>query len=484
MFDIIIALSLVLAEGAVVAGRYELERPLGQGGMGVVWAARHTVTKKRVALKFLRGPAVLRPDMRRRFLREARAASAVIHPNLVEVHDVFELDDQVPVMVMELLEGETLGQKIARDGALGLAETCNLLLPVVSAVGTAHAAGVVHRDLKPDNVFLSAKSSGAQDVRVLDFGIAKLVGADFAASETGNITETGSMLGTPCYMSPEQSFGEKDIDHRADVWSLGVMLYECLAGSRPVEGDSIGQVVKRLMTEGIVPIEVITPELPPEVATLIDRMLSRDREGRPDDLREVAAVLERFCAAAPIMFGPARAERSDSSPPDALKVVIGPAGADPTTRTEMEPPSGLHTGAAHTFTPRKRYARSGGITAIVAGALLVALLLSVSREQREQASPSAASMTRPLEIHDSLAATLALPVAATARPPPLLVPDAGSGASTPTARPTLKARKHVGAAPSAGAAGSPSSSATSPALAPPAPSASPLREGLAEEMPF
>jgi serine/threonine-protein kinase len=220
--------------------------------MGIVWAATHTVTRKKIALKFLKGPMHLRPELRKRFLREARAASAVIHPNVLEVHDVFELDDETPVMLMDLLEGETLGARIARLGKLSLSETADILIQVVSA----HAVGVVHRDLKPDNIFLVGSPKAAPSVRVLDFGIAKLVGLEGPTAETGIITGTGSMVGTPCYMSPEQSYGEKAVDYRTDVWSLGVIFYECLTGARPVEGDSIGQVVKRLVSDGITPISV------------------------------------------------------------------------------------------------------------------------------------------------------------------------------------------------------------------------------------
>src|SRR5262245_6252630 len=136
-----------LVPGYVVAGRYRLDHLLGQGGMGVVWAATHMITRRTVAMKFLKGPAHARPEMRQRFLREARAATAVKHPSVVEVHDVFELDDETPVMVMDLLSGETLAQRLDTLGKLSLEETAAILLPVVSAVGTAHSRGVVHRDL-------------------------------------------------------------------------------------------------------------------------------------------------------------------------------------------------------------------------------------------------------------------------------------------------------------------------------------------------
>jgi eukaryotic-like serine/threonine-protein kinase len=344
---------VALETGAVIAGRYRLETLLGHGGMGVVWSAVHTITRKRVALKFLKGPAHLRPEMRRRFIREARAASAVEHPNVIEVHDVFELDDQTPVMVMDLLEGETLGHKLLRDGPLELEETAGVMVPVVSAVGTAHAAGVVHRDLKPDNVFLARTKGGAPDVRVLDFGIAKLVGAQEPETETGNITGTGSMIGTPCYMSPEQAYGEKNIDHRSDVWALGVMLYECLTGGRPIEGDSIGQVVKQLVSAGITPLGVIVPELPADVTDLVGAMLKRDAAQRPSDLREVLAVLERHTTTRAPHFGPAASAPVPSLLPASSgpTIVVRTGPADPVGDTQRSAGTGPESAGPQTVTP-------------------------------------------------------------------------------------------------------------------------------------
>jgi serine/threonine protein kinase len=288
-----------LEVGTVIGGRYQLEGLLGQGGMATVWEARHLMTRRLVAMKFLHAALDARPEMRRRFLREAQAAAAVDHPNVVTVHDVFQLDDGMLVLVMARLEGETLAAKLAMDAPLSLEETVTVLLPVVSAVGSAHARGVIHRDLKPENVFLS-EESGSIVVRVLDFGIAKLAQNE----EAGVLTTTGTVLGTPCYMAPEQAYAEKSVDHRADIWSIGAMLYEALSGTRPIEGDSLGQVVKHMLTQGITPIFVVAPGLPNDVARLITRMLCIEPEGRPGDLREVHAALSRYARSTAPSFGP------------------------------------------------------------------------------------------------------------------------------------------------------------------------------------
>jgi serine/threonine-protein kinase len=288
-----------LASGALIAGRYRLDERLGEGGMGEVWAATHAITRRRVAMKFLKGSVAMRMDLRLRMLREARAASVVKHPSVVEVLDVFELEGGVPVLVMDLLVGETLGARLAKGPVLGVREAAVLLLPVVEAVEAAHAKGIVHRDLKPDNIFLKKEETGDITVRVLDFGIAKLTAKEGDAADTGALTETGSVVGTPWYMAPEQCYGERDIDARADVWALGVILYECLAGVRPVEGASMGQILKRVLHDGIVPIEERVTGVPPELGALIRRMLSHVREGRPRDLSEIHRVLSTLAGRTP-----------------------------------------------------------------------------------------------------------------------------------------------------------------------------------------
>lgn len=275
--------------GDVIAERYRLDRLLGEGGMGAVWAATHLVTGRGHALKLLRKEAD--EGTRRRMLREARAASAVRHPNVVAVHDVLEAPDGGPVLVMDLLEGESLGARLARERKLEPEEVRRVGVAVLDALAAAHGAGIVHRDLKPDNVFLVA-GDGAPEVKILDFGVAKLTASEGLARETNLLTESGAMLGTPCYMAPEQAFGEGAIDARTDLWAVGALLYECLAGTRPVDGANLGQVMKVLATGAIVPLAERAPEVPPEMALLVDRLLAIDPAGRPASAAEARAALE------------------------------------------------------------------------------------------------------------------------------------------------------------------------------------------------
>jgi hypothetical protein len=329
-----------LCPGAIVAKRYRLDEKLGEGGMGVVWAATHRVTGHAVALKFLKGSRAGRDDQVLRFLREARTAAAVDHPNVVRVVDLFELDDRTPVMVMERLRGETLGRRLTREKVLSLAETAALLLPVVSAVRAAHAAGVVHRDLKPENIFVvesaetgpggetgpGASETGAR-VKVLDFGVARFADPGSELREAGDgdgafATESGALLGTAAYMAPEQALAEKGVDRPADVWALGVILYECLAGRRPLAGSSVGQVVAELMSRGIEPLALAAPAVPQQVARLVDGMLTRDPRARPT-LDAVADVLERVGAGA--LEGGGGARVSPGARPRLLTLAVAAA---------------------------------------------------------------------------------------------------------------------------------------------------------------
>jgi serine/threonine-protein kinase len=271
-----------MSPGDLVAGRYRLEHLLGKGGMGEVWAATHTVTEQRRALKLVDAPD---QGTRRRMLREARAACAVRHPNVVAVHDVVETGDGAPVLVMDLLEGETLADRLERERRLPVDDVLAIGMGIAAGLDAAHALGIVHRDLKPANVFLTPTP------KLLDFGVAKLTAEAGPARATNLLTESGAMLGTPCYMAPEQAFGDGEVDARTDLWALGVVLYECLAGVRPADGATVGQVFKVLATGAIMPLAARAPGVPFAVAALVDRLLQTDRDARPANAREVHDAL-------------------------------------------------------------------------------------------------------------------------------------------------------------------------------------------------
>ncbi len=513
-----------LEVGTVIAERYQLERLLGQGGMASVWEAKHLMTRRLVAMKFLHAALDARADMRRRFLREAQAAAAVDHPNVVTVHDVFQLDDGMFVLVMARLEGETFAARLVREAPLSLEEAVAVLLPVVSAVGSAHARGIIHRDLKPENVFLS-RESGSTVVRVLDFGIAKLTQQE----ESGDLTTTGTVLGTPCYMAPEQAYAEKNIDHRADIWSLGAMLYEALTGMRPIEGDTLGQIVKFMLTQAITPLYAVAPDVPNEITTLVMRMLRVAPEGRPDDLREVHTVLARYSPARTPSFGPPISGETQVLVASEGKVlqldapggpggVITPVGSVKSAlarqatlpdmrQTESWKPLAVatpKTTGAHSIsvTPRRRSRWVLGAMAGIAGVavLIGAWLLrapSPDAGKKAAAGPAAspalgaAAIQQPPQPSAPVQppASSAVPVVSVA----LVSPSAGVAAQNPptaAARPGAAVHPHPPAAASASAARTVATlQAAKPAEPPPAPTTTPApastpKSGLHEAVPF
>jgi serine/threonine protein kinase len=389
-------------------------------------------------------------------------------------------------MVMDLLDGETLGQRIARAQQLDLSETATLLLPAVSAIGTAHERGIVHRDLKPDNIFL-AKTSAGEIVKVLDFGIAKLSAEAGATSGT----ETGSTLGTPCYMAPEQAIAEKDIDHRVDVWALGVILYECLSGVRPIEGDSIGQIVMHLMSMGITPLEHLVPALPDDVTALVGRMLSRERSRRPDDLTEVVRVLERHTAVRAPAFGlpgsaPAAHDTEDSLEPGAAQLALGDGAADPQAPTQRVTDSLSNAMASTVRSPPRRRKLAVAATVAAAAALGAWTLTRTSPQPASDArSQSAASESLRTVPHAQAPSGEAKPtpheLLTAAEPSPAPIADAAAKEAEPGKIETSRPGAGRGAARSAprGGTTAPATSAAPAVKAPPA-----FKGGLAETPPF
>lgn len=285
-----------LAEGGVALGDYVLEARIGEGGMGVVYRARSSAGTSRADLVAIKVLKERTPERVTRFVREARIAAAIRHPNLVAVHEVIDRQGEPPAIVMELLEGESLAERLARSRRLSLEDCASIVVAVARATRAIHARGVVHRDLKPDNVFLCRDGT----VKVLDFGIAKANGSPGSVDAgAGTLTRTGQVLGTPHYMAPEVIFGEDDIDGRADVWSLGVIVYEALAGTRPFDGDNAGQVFKAVALEPPIPLARRAPGLPDDVARLVERMLEHARAARLQDLDEVVRVLGPYAGDGP-----------------------------------------------------------------------------------------------------------------------------------------------------------------------------------------
>ena len=272
-----------------VFGGYRLVTALRSGGMGTVYYAEHTVIGRRAAVKVLHPDVSRNPQLVARFLTEARAANDIRHPNVVEITDLGQSGD-VHYIVMSFLEGETLGERLEREKVLDESTTVRIVRQIASALAAAHDHGIVHRDLKPENVFLLNHPDYPDYVKVLDFGIAKLIGPQQANAPHNTVL--GMVIGTPAYMSPEQCRGQAELDHRSDIYSLGIMLYEMLTGTVPFRRDSTADVLLAHVRDQPVPPLDLNPKLSRHISDAIVRALDKDPALRFASMRELRDAIE------------------------------------------------------------------------------------------------------------------------------------------------------------------------------------------------
>ncbi len=286
-----------LEAGVVIAGKYRLERPIARGGMGSVWQAVHEQLKVPLAIKFMEPAYAASAVGRMRFEREATAAAQIRHPNVVHVQD-YGVEGDLPYIVMELLVGEDLGKRLKRFRRLPLPVVSNLLMQTAKALRRAHESGFVHRDLKPGNIFLAKGDDNEDIIKILDFGIAKQLMPTLGSD--GESTKTGEIVGSPSYMSPEQIRGARDIDARADVWSLCVILFRALTGRLPYEGDTTPDIIANILTTPPPKATQFVRDLPPALDAFFEKGLARDRDARFQSVRELA---DAFAAATRMPMG-------------------------------------------------------------------------------------------------------------------------------------------------------------------------------------
>ncbi len=353
--------------GTVVDGRYRIEKRIGEGGMGIVYAATHTMLGKRLALKALRGEVARDPDVVQRFITEAQAATSIGHENIIDISDFGRFPDRTVYFVMEYLDGEALTRLIRRGGSIPVREAVHIIRQIASALGAAHTRGIVHRDLKPDNIYLIKRGGGttANFVKVLDFGIAKVGGA------SSKLTKTGMVFGTPHYMSPEQAAGQT-VDQRTDIYALGVIMYEMFVGKVPFDADTFMGILTKHMFEPPVPPSQTSSGAGNRLGALEDitlKALQKRPEHRHQSMGELLADLDRVAGGGQMVLGAA----AGITPPDNLADAL-----EPPSRTELRlstpsPPFDMRgAGGGGSVEPAARPRR--GLPLVVVGSVLLALV--------------------------------------------------------------------------------------------------------------
>ena len=361
--------------GKTLGGRYLVRARLGQGGMGVVYEADHVVLDKRVAIKFLLDKYAEDREVLRRFHQEARTASRIGHENIVDIIDIGEADDGRSYIVMEYLEGHDLSRVLIETGPMHPARATHIMKQVLRGLSAAHDKGIVHRDMKPENVFLTARGDNPDFVKIMDFGISKVIDAH---DSKVRLTETGAVVGTPIYMAPEQARAEQTIDHRADVYAVGVMFYEMLCGRPPFVADAYLELVTQHLFDPPTPPRVLRPHLPEVLEQVVMKALAKD----PGDRFPTADAMARALPNPSVL---------QVGVWDALSTVGGTA---PTAA--RHPAARAPVAAAPTATPERPARKSMMPFVIVGGAVLLAgamvaatLLLRGGGETSTAAMPAA-----------------------------------------------------------------------------------------------
>jgi serine/threonine-protein kinase len=474
------------SEGQILVGKYRVERVLGQGGMGVVLAARHIHLEERVAIKLMLAEAAFSAEAVARFVREARAAARLESAHVAKVSDVGTLEDGRPYMVMEYLDGQDLSQVLQTSGVLGVQDAVDYVLQAGEAIAEAHSIGIIHRDLKPSNLFLTRRRDRTPHVKVLDFGISKVSGSSMKASDNA-MTKTSAMMGSPLYMSPEQMTSVRDVDARSDIWALGIILFELLTGSPPFIGETLPQVCGLVIQSPDPPASSRRPDLPPELDALIHRCLAKNPADRFQNVAELALALQPFAG----RYGRASVERivllsggpePASLPRTTATAPINEAASQAATGQAVQ---GTHAAWGETRPPVPSKRSNGWLVLPLLGvpSLAAAAWFFVVKPAAEGTGPEASSsvvsaaeppVAPPPE--SVLPPPVESPPSASLAPPPSAAPPAGRVAPAPAAAATPRsqaaARKPplaAAAVPSKPASAAPAVAAPAPAVATPAP---------------
>jgi len=322
--------------GALLAGKYRVERKIGEGGMGVVVVARHLELDELVAIKFLLPDAASNPEAVMRFSREARASVKIKSEHVARTLDVGKLDNGVAYMVMEYLQGTDLDVRLRESGSLPIEQAVDFTLQTCHALADAHAIGIIHRDVKPSNLFVVRKSDGNESIKMLDFGISKITGAAAGGTEM-SMTRTQTLMGSPHYMAPEQMASSRNVGPSVDIWALGVTLYELISGQSPFDGDSITELCSQVLTQPPPRLCQWRQDVPQGLQAVVDHCLEKDPAKRYLDVAELAVAL--------IPYGTDRGRLSAEA---AWRVLQG-AGMSRNALVPLPTPGEPHPGAPNRF---------------------------------------------------------------------------------------------------------------------------------------
>ena len=405
--------------GAIVGDRYRIESLLGEGGMGAVFRARHELMDRPVAVKWLRPELAHNEDARDRFLREARNAARIRHPNVVDIYDV-GVHDGSPFMVMELLEGESF-EEVLRRGTITIPRALRLLVGAMQGVAAAHQRGIVHRDIKPENIFVVRRGRDPEYMsKVLDFGISKVYGDH---TPVNSITRTGNTLGTPWYMSFEQMKGAKDVDHRTDIYSFGVLLYRTLTGTLPFDGESFADIAVQVATHRPPSPARLRPELPWSLDRVIMKAMALDRAERHASIDELIEALTDMSSQEGFLWQMTRPSVTPPQPTPRSSTRVPTEMVALSAMTTPQPvgaltPTGPATALSQHPAPARPDRRPLVATALVALALGVgALVLTVQRLTHDEPPRAAASAPPGVMPVDPPAALTPEPSTSIAVPP-------------------------------------------------------------------
>ncbi|MBI4509777.1 MAG: protein kinase [Deltaproteobacteria bacterium] len=385
--------------GTVLDGRYAIEEKLGEGGMGVVFRARHTVIEKTVAVKVLKEEVAADQSLVQRFLQEAKAASRIGHPHIVDVTDFGVLPNGSAYSVMEFLSGVTLSRLLREEGTLSASRAVPIVAQISRALAAAHEKGIVHRDLKPENIFLLERDGQRDFVKIVDFGIAKVNPIEGDTSDGPRLTRAGMVFGTPEYMAPEQAAGRSDADHRVDIYALGMIFYELLVGYVPHKSDSPVAILAMQILDPIIPPRHAVPGLAisEEMERVVMTALAKEREERFDSMGALLAALEHASQFAPAPVGPPVPVLSlagtTSAPLGPVAREIAPTAVDlPSTPATADDPSTVSLRPAPSQGQKRRHrAAIIGGTAGLALAITALTALALIKHYRAAAVPSVSS---------------------------------------------------------------------------------------------